>query len=414
MTDLSHHVIELNLLGSSILKEDGFFNVSNKLKNIITSVDIPRVKKSAYNDEELLSILEKTVVNGVGGKKAVLLLSGGVDSTLIAHLLKKNNIDFESWSYFLDEKDPSIEKVKYVEEHLDIKSSYVFCNQNRVRQIWDNYFDIYKSPNMDYGALLTADLLCSIATAKSNLNEICLIDGVGADDVFGCEADFLINDIKALLHVIFSNSITRPLKFKYKKLNIYTSSLLKHTYATTTYQNFVFGKIIHKRSIKEAIDYLSLISLKLGSVSNSAGIRSGLFNLYYGGRRVAYKTSGYANPKFEVFYPFLQQEIINYGFSLHKSLKISPVLKEPLKRLLSSAGFDKRFVYSDKVGFGFDLFKILNKDEALESLTYIDKVIPLNKGAGNYIYKLMKQDDKAIDHFLFGLMMSRKFIHKYS
>lgn len=75
MTDLSHHVIELNLLGSSILKEDGFFNVSNKLKNIITSVDIPRVKKSAYNDEELLSILEKTVVNGVGGKKAVLLLS---------------------------------------------------------------------------------------------------------------------------------------------------------------------------------------------------------------------------------------------------------------------------------------------------------------------------------------------------
>lgn len=414
MNNLQQEIAELNLLGSSISKNDSFQSFDNSLKEYISLV-----KKTDYVDEystsSIYELVKKNLMSQLGSFEPIVLLSGGIDSTLLALILKSQNIDFKCFSYFLNKSDPSYYNVLEVEKIMGIKSSHIFYNQDDVKSIWQSYYQYYLSPNMDYGTLLMADFISKIKHHLHDPDNYVFIDGVGADDIFGCSSYLRINRLKSFFFTLLSQSPFKYYQFQNGKLNLYSSSLIKNRFANLLYQNYIFSKIINPKYFDEICDYMNLLIPDVKNKSGSYNSKSALLNLYFDGRRVAYKSYGlFSNTNNKVIYPYLNLDVIQYGFSLKTSLKIEPHFKEPLKKLLLEKGFSKEFVYAKKVGFGYDIFETIDKEEIFDQLNVLEKLFELKIKSPNYLYNQFKNRSKSTDHFLFGLAMSIAHIKKYS
>src|SRR5690606_12643601 len=101
--------------------------------------------------EEVLSFLERSILNLTENrsKKYGLLLSGGVDSALLAIILKKNKIKFDC--FFAYVKDTTDSKdlyfAKKLAKDLDLNLEIISCEKKELPIIIKNIIDITKSTN---------------------------------------------------------------------------------------------------------------------------------------------------------------------------------------------------------------------------------------------------------------------------
>jgi len=412
LTDIQKEIIELCFLGSYIQETDPFIKFERDYRTRLFSKEWNFETSNEINYSDLENALNTAIVDKVKEKKPIVLLSGGIDSTVIAHTLFKNNIKFESYAFFMSDNDSGIKYVKYLDDKYNVSTKIVIGNYDDLKDAFINYFDYYQSPNIDYACLSMAILTDAI---KSNTNldsKYIVLDGIEGDNLMGYNNNFKLH-LKSRIMGLLSNSSSNKRLFKSKKINLYTSSLIDNYEYNSLYQNYIVAKIIDPSYITPYREHLrEIIPLPPDSISFHS--KNMLAMLYFMGRRVAYKDYlPFTKAGYEVLYPFTTNELLEFGFEIPNKLKIKPIVKYPLKHYLEREGYSKEFVYSHKRGMITDIFRIMDYDDIIDSFHLLKEIVPFRKNGLDYINKLYRNRDGAIDHYLFSLVIASKYVKNY-
>ena len=149
--------------------------------------------------EEVLSFLERSILNLTENrsKKYGLLLSGGVDSALLAVILKKQKINFDCFfSYVKDRIDPKdLYFAKKLAKDLNLDLKIISSEKKELPIIIKNIIDITNSTNPINIGVAIPVYLCAKKAKSKNIDV--LFSGLGSDELFAGYHKFrLTKDIK--------------------------------------------------------------------------------------------------------------------------------------------------------------------------------------------------------------------------
>ncbi|MBU1853980.1 MAG: hypothetical protein KJ957_08070 [Candidatus Omnitrophica bacterium] len=407
-------LLALNLTGSLVREDDIFNSYIEENRAVILDYKDAYESNDHFDTNKIYNYLEGHILRKVKNKLPVVFLSGGVDSALIALVLKKNNIDFMNFSYILSENDAAYERIRYVEHKLGIKSEIFVFDRDRVARISKDYFSYYDSPILDGSALVTCDLCCETLKNISAKKDLIFIDGTGADALYGFSGNTVREALKERLIYLFSNKFTDQLKFKGYILNVLTS-LIARQHRHLPCKNYVFPKIIKK----EAKDFIrrnpEVLFNPVYDPGHSYYTKNMLSDLYdFSIKQMCYKTyAPIVKSGHDIMYPFLSSELMHYAFGLSNKIKTQPSLKQPLKSILIQEGFDERFVYAHKRGFGFDLYGIFDFSFIKSNYGLLRETGIFNDDFDVFLTHAMECGDKRYSWSIYGIFMSILYLTKY-
>jgi len=352
------------------------------------SNDLSDTEKVLQSSAEFLSTLDP-----------ILLLSGGVDSTLIAQYLSLTNNDkIKAYCLAFENNDPEKQYAQYAANKTGIPLEIYYMGSDDFIPTVNQMVSHYIHPFSDVSSLPTFFLLHNVS--KSLIQKKVLIDGSGADVTLSKFNDQPVDHVIKKLYVqpklirlceakmaqtlgLFSSS---PLKMlnqsfvlvsKLGEINAYQATIA----TLFPYDNLFNKKIVNRQNIGQYIEQLCT-SLSLGESSYSYDSRSTTMGLIRG-RRAYIKTYQVQN-NIETLYPYLWKDMLMVQGRLNCK-KLHGINKYPLKKILEKS-FSKDFIYRKKSGFTPPMFKWLKEpqnlkfayDTILNEGVYSIKVIPKN------------------------------------
>ncbi len=161
-------------------------------KPIVKDLNYLELKKS------LGSYLTNAITKRVPDVKFGLLFSGAVDSSLIALILKKLNVDFRCYTcVFQDVNTKEAEDLEYskkVAEELDLDLEIVNVGLNEVEKELQNICELIESNNVTKVSIALPFYFACKKAREDGIKVI--LSGLGADDLFaGYERHLKSNDI---------------------------------------------------------------------------------------------------------------------------------------------------------------------------------------------------------------------------
>lgn len=334
-----------------------------------------------------------------------LLLSGGVDSTLLAHYLAQGG-KISAFHLSFGEADPELRFAKYAAEETGIHLDVVHMQHADVIPAIVECATSYIHPFSDISSIPTLHLIRHVQRDHGEVR--LLVDGTGADGCFSLPA----NRRRLLLWQLFYLQPRMLRRFE---------SALSERFATHSSNELIDGIVqacAHgaERDIeeglmtlschpyesvfrREALDMSASITAYFRSVYNSCiadrsynrsiCARSAVLDvLYTAVKRAALKTYRVANEhSVDVAFPFLWRDVlIEQGMLSWKCKMNNGTSKWPLKKLLAEH-MPSWFVYRRKNPFGFDppLLDWLGDEEIfgfvsnvlLDEHGYVQPLIPI-------------------------------------
>jgi len=331
-----------------ILKEDFYYQpkINYEIKNY------PKEQIKKIVKEKVIEAIELTSVSDV---PISILLSGGVDSSIIAYVLKTIlKKDVVAFTYGASPDDEEVKRAKYVAERLKIPHQIFYFDHIDVEKRIKNIIKIYAEP-LSLLQFAYSDVLYE-AIKREGFKVV--ITGNGSDELFYGYISHPKTLLFSYMFKILDNlKIIDNIKLKILKywltskknrspfdLSI-TLSLFKE------YEKFI--KPLVGSYLIDFSNFWALISENAHSIT-LVGDVSGMKN------------------SVEVRNPFLNHELIELAYSLNPRLKIKNLLdkrgeytKWILKEIFRGSPIEEVF-YLPKMGFGFNMpldyrFKNLNE-----------------------------------------------------
>lgn len=303
-------------------------------------------KKRKFNNERYESQLENNIkkkikLYSITKRKSGVLLSGGVDSSLISSLLKKSRPNISSFTYgFLgdDEKDfnlnDDIDSSKQISKELKIKNYHALITPKYIINNFDKILKIMETP---FTSIRIFGIYRVYELAKSKGFSM-ILDGQGGDEAFGGyrhHLEFANNSYSArkmikILDYRNENGFLKDGK-KYIFKNLFSKKLLKKeneyskTLWTKNYNNLFNKNSLLQNSQIEDI-FMNTIPRSLHYVDRCSmvnGVESRL--------------------------PFMDNEIVDFGIGMPDYVKSDNVqsrkiIKNILKRYLKNPVDVKKYV----------------------------------------------------------------------
>ena len=170
-------VINLNHNNFVLSKPKQWFNLINYIKN-----DNKIIKNNALNktEELLIKILKEQSNTDV---KYACLLSGGIDSSLLASILSAQNKDtLNTYSIdFLEEGYSEGKNARNISKKIGTNHNEIIFSSNDFINVLENYSEIFSEPFADPASIPTYILCKNISESGIKV----VISGEGADEVFG-------------------------------------------------------------------------------------------------------------------------------------------------------------------------------------------------------------------------------------
>ncbi len=147
-----------------------FFRIDHR------EIDLNKEKK------KIKELLEDAVIKRIPSKGLGVLFSGGIDSTLLAHILKQNNVDFTAYMTVSETKSKEIENAKNIAERLGFKLKLVKINKSILKEELPNIIRLIETAD-PVKVEVGATMYFSLKEAQKDRMKV-IFSGVGADDIF--------------------------------------------------------------------------------------------------------------------------------------------------------------------------------------------------------------------------------------
>ncbi len=299
-----------------------------------------------------------------------IFLSGGVDSSLIASMMKHR--DITTYSLWYDEHDEELKRASKIAKHLGLKNKQIY--------FWayfkkTDFLEALKRVIRHYGEPIN---LMQIIYADLILKEM-KKDGIvvavwwnGADEMFygydGMNTLALISKLKDIVNIVWWNILFPNRKIKNM---LYKKSLSKKKYIKKAYRKFHYDAILQEIAWEipshTLIDVFSRLGLRVENEHSITIVND-----------VAWSMNS-----MELRTPFLNKKILDFSCSLPIKYKIRSyrdkkenkyVLKKVLERYLPH-----ELVYFRKMGFWYNVKYedlIFNEKNNQEIQRYFAEVLP--------------------------------------
>lgn len=415
----------------STFGEDSFYNDVIKLEEssyIVIKENILRVKKryfkintyKAVNDENIaLNRIEELLIASIEKrlKRApAALLSGGIDSSLISSIYTKicgRKIDTYSIGFSEHKNYCELNFAKIVAKNINSNHHEVIIDKKEYIDNFYNSLNSFEEPLADSAAIFLDIALKNISL--SGVDKI--LSGEGADELFLGYDSYA----KLLKYYEFKSTLTNVQNSFLDEIIISLqnrtkeSEYLRRVVRNETIYNS-FGEVyndVQKRNLfnklptfkidtakKDPLDWMSYIDLKLW-VSNSVMSKLNRVSI---------------NSKIDICTPFLDNDILNYLFSIKNSIRFGDTNKYLLKKIALKYIPDE-IISRKKKGFNSPYNEWLNEEFGSSIL---DTILSVNRETNYFkneyikeIYELAR-DNKFKQHlyslFVFSLWYKKRYL----
>ncbi|MEA1916016.1 MAG: asparagine synthase (glutamine-hydrolyzing) [Campylobacterota bacterium] len=369
-----------------------------------------------YEHENLELHVETLLKNSIFTRcesqtKKALLLSGGVDSSLLAAMAKKMSLNFHAYTLGYKEKNSHDETIfaKEVASYLGIKHSVVQYGKSDFFETIEDVFEHLDEPLNDPSTIPLEYLFKQISSDGYKV----ALSGEGSDELFYGYRQYGeyydIEQLSSLKHKNWLKKYLNSFPTQHREWEwyrrVFSDELLFRTSSevftdiqknraltksvdengSMNYLNSYYDKFINSR-YKDMLSWYSYIDLKLHVGENF------LTKL----DRVSMSNGVEART------PYLDLEFMNRVFSLSNELKFSTSKSKPLLKNIAQHYLPQTIVNRKKKGFSYpymkwlvennslEIIKSVNKDTLLFKKDYIDGLIlGANRGKfKNHIYAL--------------------------
>ena len=300
-------------------------------KDFYWDLNVGNYKKVSKEEvrEKVIEAIKYTTVSDV---KIALLLSGGVDSSIIAYVLKSLGVDFLAFAFGKDEKDEELKRARLVAKYLDIPLKEITFSEGDL-EIHKMLIKAYGEPIYLLPLIFAYKLYKEIA--KYNIKVV--LSGNGADELFFG----YVSHPKTALFSYFHKIFRFKSNVEIKKKRIYESMFKKDKAILDEIFNN-YKKITDRFEKNYYIDFTNFFALFLeGALPMTIiGDLCGMLN------------------SIEVRNPFFDYELIEFAYNIHPHQKIGNYFSKDgrgLKKILKEAFYEnlpKEVFEAKKIGFG--------------------------------------------------------------
>tara|TARA_A100001015_G_C15029082_1_gene732112 strand:- start:633 stop:2513 length:1881 start_codon:yes stop_codon:yes gene_type:complete len=399
-----------------------YLKYSPKSQKLVKYWQLNLNRKNEYTFSKNLNILDnlldKSVKNRLIADVPVgLFLSGGIDSSLIAHYCKNHSTNIKTFTIKMPSKSyDEYDHALNVSEHLGLKNYHVTLNE---KELLKALFEIEN--NIDE-PVNDPSLLPTYLVSKLAKNHVKVaLSGDGADELFSGYAPF--NYLKALKVLsFFPKDLGKFLYYILKNIRVkdnYMSLffLLKNISKGLGYRpeqqifkwmapfndheiRKLFSEDFNKQYFEKNTLFENLYSKSyLNGLDLHDKISSLFFNNYLCDDLLTKVDRTSMLNSLEVRSPFLEKNIMNFSSSIKNKYKVNGTTKYILRQL-SKNRLPKKIVQRKKHGFAIPLAKMLRgvlKDKVTDTLTSSDANILsfTNKKA---LRNILEKHNKGLDN----------------
>jgi asparagine synthase (glutamine-hydrolysing) len=314
-------------------------------------------------DLDTLNTILNATSQVLGQLDGALLLSGGVDSTLLAHKIHERSTNtIRAYFLALDKNDPERVYAEEAAKSVNAQFNTVFMNEDKLPEIIYEIAESYDYPFNDFSTIPTYFLFKEVV----NKGEKIIIDGTGADGCFGFgaigpdKAPYIIAHslpffIKKITHILYSRT---ELWKKESTLETALRTIAKYYEVNDVNlgplimvpSNNIFPYMPKYNESLEKLIVNLIDSLIQSSSSKTFEERATVADLIFSAAaKMAEKTHLREKfPNVYTVYPFLWRDILEEQGKISWSAKINNgIIKWPLKKLLEPYML-KSFIYRKK------------------------------------------------------------------
>lgn len=128
-------------------------------------------------------LLTNAIKKRIPSKDLGLLFSGGLDSTLLAHILKQNKINFTAYMTVSNTKSKEIENAKRIAKKLNFKLKLIKIEQKLLKKHLPKIVNLIETAD-PVKVEVGATMYFALKEAQKDKIKV-IFSGVGADDIFG-------------------------------------------------------------------------------------------------------------------------------------------------------------------------------------------------------------------------------------
>jgi asparagine synthase (glutamine-hydrolysing) len=306
---------------NKIIEKDFYWNLKVGNYKKITPLELK---------EKVLESIKLTAVSDV---PIAILLSGGVDSSIIAYALKEFNINFRAYCFGKDENDEELKRAKLVANYLDIELKEVYFESNDL-EVYKKLIKAYGEPTFLLPLIFAYKLYEKIYMDGYKV----VLTGNGADELF---FGYVSHPMTALYSYIKNFFISKS-NTEVKKERTLNSMFLKKDKKLLDDLFSNYDKIFKKFEKNYYVDFTNFVALFLEGalpmtiIGDLCGMQHSL----------------------EVRNPFFNSDLIEFAYNIPPSQKIGnyfdkkgvstkKILKDAFKNDLPQEVFEAK-----KIGFG--------------------------------------------------------------
>lgn len=337
-------------------------------KKEITSEGKYSVKYRKVTDSvEYTKLIEENILSHLVADVPVgVFFSGGTDSSLIAAILHKYNIDLETFSIHIGYKSEDAHFFKKISDYLNIKSNVYNFDKAELNEIYQEVMDKIDEPSYDNSIFPTY-----FVSKKASEKVKVVLSGEGGDEFF----------------------YGYPRSLILKRLNDkgdYHISLLDHLFFVTPsfrLKNFIFERlfVVFKKPVSfyilhmsPARDRATLRSWKITKKEfKKRNVKPVEFDQEFYLENDLLRKTDFATSyvSIEGRVPLLDIEIVENSKNFEEQKLEGGTLKSFLKKILTSY-LPKNMVYRSKSGFGLNMAVLFKeskylKDDLVKAINYL-------------------------------------------
>jgi len=387
----------------------GHFLIYSKLSNNIQVKPLYTIKyqsdKNLYlNENKLINYIEKNLkleINKLRDRKKILLLSGGVDSSLIASLMADTG-NLNKTAYFCDLGINKTDRIcaKCVSRLYGIDLNIEIFPENKIIELIQEISENYVHPFGDFSTIPTYYILKKIVEKEGK--NISIIDCNGGDDCFGFDGLIKIKYWKIFSYIpewikklimkynqssnITDNYINK-LFYLISKLTLSSKEIAEFVQSPYIIESKVYSSEMINKLINNKIFEMAQRNFEISKKSRMEEIYSAIQITHVCSRLWTTKTAGVQESlDINFYYPYLGKNILNIQSKIPLELKIKKgEIKWPLKRILENY-IPYNLIYRKKLGFTPPWEKWLRRndiqtlirDTIFRNNSIIKPILPIN------------------------------------